>query len=72
LSAAEEIVALRALFERISTGRWPTTNPVRLNAAAGGFDSRYHLVLDFGTFQDAPMAPAFTNYTPPRFLRPSR
>jgi pimeloyl-ACP methyl ester carboxylesterase len=72
LSAAEEIVALRGLFERIDTGRWPTTTPRRLNAAAGGFDSRYHLVLDFGTFQDAPMPPAFTRYMPARFLRPSR
>jgi len=31
----------------------------------------YQRVLDFGTFLDAPMAPAFTRYAPPEFLRPS-
>jgi pimeloyl-ACP methyl ester carboxylesterase len=71
-SAAEEIVTLRSLLERIDTGHWPNTSPRRLNAAAGEFGSAYHLVLDFGTFQDAPMPPAFTRFTPPRFLRPSR
>jgi dienelactone hydrolase len=71
-SAADEIVTLGSLFERLDTGRWPNTSPHRLNAAASGFDSRYQLVLDFGNFQDAPMPPAFTRFTPPRFLRPSR
>jgi pimeloyl-ACP methyl ester carboxylesterase len=71
-SAAEEIVALRSLLERIETGRWPDLRPRRLNAAAGAFGSSYHLVLDFGNFQEAPMPPAFTRFTPPKFLRPSR
>jgi hypothetical protein len=72
VSAAEEFVTLRALFERIDTGRWPATSPRRMNAAANEFDVRYHNVLDLGNFHSAPMPPAFTRYTPPVFLRPSR
>jgi hypothetical protein len=71
-SAAEEITALRTLFERIDSGRWPDTSPRRLNEAAQELGPDRRLVLDFGTFQDAPMAPAFTSFTPPEFLRPSR
>jgi pimeloyl-ACP methyl ester carboxylesterase len=72
VNAAEEVVALRTLFERIDSGRWPNTSPRRLTEAANELGAGYRLVLDFGTFQDAPMPPAFTNYTPPRFLRPTR
>jgi hypothetical protein len=71
-SAAEEIVTLRSLFQRMETGRWPDTSPDRLNAAADAFGSLYHLVLDLGNFTQAPMPPAFTRFTPPVFLRPSR
>ncbi|MEA2187310.1 MAG: hypothetical protein QOK16_2321 [Solirubrobacteraceae bacterium] len=70
-SAAEEIVVLRTLFERIDSGRWPDTTPRHLTEAARDLGPGYQLVLDFGTFQDAPMPPAFTNFTPPQFLRPS-
>ncbi|HEX6682643.1 MAG TPA: hypothetical protein VF062_07610 [Candidatus Limnocylindrales bacterium] len=71
-SDAEELVSLRALFERIDTGRWPNLAVHRLNAAAREFPDPYHLVLDFGTFQDKLMPPAFTDFTPAQFLRPSR
>jgi pimeloyl-ACP methyl ester carboxylesterase len=71
-SAAEEIVALRTLFARVDSGRWPDTTPDRLSEEARELGDGYDLVLDFGTFQDAPVAPAFTEFTPPRFLRPSR
>ncbi|MGH2942408.1 MAG: alpha/beta hydrolase family protein, partial [Solirubrobacteraceae bacterium] len=71
-SAAEEIVTLRSLFERIETGRWPDTSPRRLREAADELGAGHQLVLDFGTFQDAPMPAAFTRFHPPRFLRPSR
>lgn len=71
-SAAEEIVALRTLFERIDTGRWAETTPRRLDEEARQLGDGYDLVLDFGTFQDAAVPPAFTMFTPPRFLRPSR
>lgn len=71
-SAADEIVTLRALLARIDTGKWPAIDPAQLNAAVSGFAPQYHLVLDLGTFAKAPMPPAFTDHTPPHFLRPSR
>jgi hypothetical protein len=72
VSAAEEIVMLRTLFERVESGRWPDTNPHRLNEQVAELGPGYHLVLDFGTFTDATMAPAFVPFAPPEFLRPSR
>lgn len=71
-SAAEEIVAMRALFQRMDSGQWPDTSPDRLNAAAGEFAEPYQKVLDFATFQDLPQPPAFTRFSPPTPLRPSR
>lgn len=71
-SAAEEVVALQALEEKISTGRWGDLRPQRLNADANGFDAaQYHLVKDIVTFTDKVMPPAFTRFTPPRPLRPT-
>jgi len=70
-SAAEEIVALRTLLRRIDTGRWPSTEPARLNAAAAGFAESYQKVFDFATFQDLPRRPAYTRFTPPVPPRPS-
>ena len=71
VSAAEEITAVRTLFRRIDSGRWPNTSPRRLNETAAELGAGYRLVLDFGTFRDAPMPPAFTTFTPPKFLRPT-
>jgi len=71
-SAAEEITQLRTLFERIYTGRWPDTSPERLRQQARELGDAYQLVFDLGTFTDAPMPPAFTRFTPPQLLRPSR
>jgi pimeloyl-ACP methyl ester carboxylesterase len=71
-SAADEVVALRILESRINSGRWPSTDPARLNAAAEQFGPEYRLVLDFFNFTDAPMPPAFVDFTPAPFLRPSR
>jgi hypothetical protein len=71
-SAADEIVMLRTLLERVASGRWPDASPHRLNERAAELAPEYQLVLDVGTFTDAPMTPAFTRYAPPEFLRPSR
>jgi len=71
-SAADEIVMMGTLLERIESGRWPNTSPHRLNEQVAGLGPGYQLVLDFGTFTDAPMTPAFTRYAPPEPLRPSR
>jgi hypothetical protein len=79
LSAAEEITALRALLHKIDTGRWPRTNPHRLNAQAGAFDPHFQQVPDVsaldpdtGEIPTQVMPPAFTRFTPPRPMRPSR
>jgi pimeloyl-ACP methyl ester carboxylesterase len=71
-SAAEEITALRTLFARIDSGRWPDTSPQRLRDEAAELGDGYQLVFDLATFSDAPMAPAFTRFQPPALLRPSR
>lgn len=71
-TAAEEIVTLRALFERIETGRWPHLDPRRLNAAAGTFGAGFHDTLDLATFKDVTVPPSFTRFTPPPPMRPTR
>jgi hypothetical protein len=70
---------LRTLFERIDSGRWPSTNPRRLTAVAEELGDVYTLVMDFGRFDpdtgmpyEQPMPPAFTRFHPPRPLRPTR
>lgn len=72
VNSAEEIVALESLFIRIDSGRWPDTSPRQLSKAANDLGEGYFKVLNFGTFVDAPMPPAFTTFTPPRFLRTTR
>jgi pimeloyl-ACP methyl ester carboxylesterase len=71
-SAAEEVTALHALLAKVETGRWPDTRPDRLNAAADRFDPHFHQVIDLGTMSKGVLPPAFTRYTPPDTLRPSR
>jgi hypothetical protein len=71
-SAADELVTLRTLLERIESGRWPDTSPRALSEQVAELGPGYQRVLDFGTFLDAPMAPAFTRFAAPEFLRPSR
>lgn len=71
-SAGDEIVQLRTLFQRIETGTWPDTRPATLNAAVRELGPEYQLVTDIVTGRDRPAPPAFTRFTPPRFLRPSR
>lgn len=70
-SAAEELVSLKTLLHKLDTGRWPDTGPAGLNTAAAGYGEKYQNVFDFVAFDDKVMAPAFTTFTPPRFLRPS-
>jgi pimeloyl-ACP methyl ester carboxylesterase len=71
-STADEIIALRALLDRIENGRWPNLSPDRLNAAAATFAPREQTVFDIFTGTDRIMPPAFTSQQPPRALRPSR
>lgn len=72
-SAADEVVALRTLEQRLDAGHWPSTSPRRLNAAVAAFPPEYQVVTDFSTFVDrAYMPPAFVRFLPPRTMRPSR
>jgi pimeloyl-ACP methyl ester carboxylesterase len=71
-SAAEEVTAVEALATKLSAGRWPALSPSRLDAVVNRFDPPLRTVLDFGTGTTAVMPAAFTTYTPPAPLRPSR
>ena len=71
LSAAEEIVAIQTLLQKVNTGHWPLLDRYHLNRAAQSLGSDYFLVLDLVTFIDAPHDPAFVHFRPPRATRPS-
>jgi hypothetical protein len=56
---AEEITAIGVLLNRLSTGRWNVPDPATLNDDASALGSALN-----------PLPPAFTSYTPDRYLRP--
>ncbi|WP_394359421.1 DUF6351 family protein [Amycolatopsis sp. SB7-3] len=73
-NAAEEIVLLRTLLSRVDTGRWPSTEPHRLTAAANALGSGYRLVPELFDPQgkEKAMPPSFTRFFPAPHPRPSR
>jgi hypothetical protein len=71
-TAAEEIVALRALLTRIDTGKWPDTDPSALNKAAAEFKPEYQVVFNYPANSHDPATPAFTEFSPSVLLRSSR
>ncbi|MFI7114989.1 alpha/beta hydrolase family protein [Amycolatopsis sp. NPDC049868] len=73
-NAAEEIVLLRTLLSRVDTGRWPSTEPHRLTAAANALGSGYRLVPELFDphGKEKAMPPSFTRFTPAPHPRPSR
>jgi len=71
-SAADEIVALNALLQRVATGTWPNVSPATLNARVARFTPQQQTVFDIFTFTEKVMPPAFTDRQAPRALRPSR
>lgn len=70
-SAADEIVALRTLFDRATTGHWTATSPGALNSRVAAFPPELQLVNELDPTTDRPMPPAFVRYTAPPVLRPS-
>lgn len=64
-SAAELIITVRALVERIEGGEWPDLDPDRLNAAAAALAPELRQTRD-GNFVE----PGFFEFSPPAFLRP--
>jgi pimeloyl-ACP methyl ester carboxylesterase len=68
-TASEELVALQAMLDRLESGRWPSTDPAVLTAAASAFDAAYQTVhLPNGDY--APVTPGFIGFAPAPFLRP--
>jgi pimeloyl-ACP methyl ester carboxylesterase len=65
---AETITAVQTLEKRLSTGHWNVPAPAAMNAAATALGPSYN-VYEAGTTL-VPTAPAFTSYTPARYLRP--
>lgn len=69
ITAAEEITVLQAIFDRVGTGAWPSTDPAVLTALAAGFPADHHTVhLSNGTY--TAVSSAFTAFTPTPYLRP--
>jgi hypothetical protein len=67
-SDAEMLTALNALMARLDGHGWPSLDPAALDTQAGGFGNSFNTVSDNGVTIAAP--PAFTQFSPPRFLRP--
>ncbi len=65
---AETITAVQTLENRLSTGRWHVPAPAAMNAEAAALGAQYNIYSLNGTVY--PTAPAFTSYTPARYLRP--
>jgi len=65
---AETITAVQTLENRLSTGHWNVPAPAALNADAAALGPQFN-VFSAGTSL-VPTAPAFTSYTPARYLRP--
>ncbi|MGW6929612.1 hypothetical protein ACWGE0_06045 [Lentzea sp. NPDC054927] len=68
-TAAEELVALRVLEDRISSGRWPASD---LNALAGQYGPEMRVLQDWTTTppREETVAPGFVTHHPGRFPRP--
>jgi hypothetical protein len=67
---AETITAVRALLNRLGTGRWDRAAlaPATLNADAAALGPSYNIFSAGGAVQ--PTAPAFLPYRPAPYLRP--
>ncbi len=68
-TAAEELVALSVLEDRISSGRWPVRD---LNAAAAQHGPEMRVLQDWTTTppREETVAPGFVTHHPGRFPRP--
>lgn len=68
-TAAEELVALRVLEDRISSGRWAR---VDVNALAGQYGPEMRVLQDWTTTppREETVAPGFVTHHPGRFPRP--
>jgi pimeloyl-ACP methyl ester carboxylesterase len=65
---AETITAVQTLLNRLSTGHWNVPRPAGLNTEAASLGPQLNVFTSGGSLVATP--PAFTSYTPPRYLRP--
>ncbi len=65
---AETVTAVQTLENRMSTGQWNVPSPAGMNAAAAALGPGLNIFSSGGKV--VPTAPAFTSYTPTRYLRP--
>jgi pimeloyl-ACP methyl ester carboxylesterase len=63
-TAAEEVTAVRVLHKRVRTGRWSTTSPTVLNAAARRYGPGMNGLFDWIYNVEGTAAPAFVRYRP--------
>jgi hypothetical protein len=63
---AETITAAQTLLNRLATGRWNVPSPAGLNAEASALGAQYNVF----TGATSTVAPEFTAYHPPVYLRP--
>lgn len=65
---AETITAVKTLENRMATGTWHVPSPAVMNAQAAALGLPYNIYEVNGHITET--APAFTSYTPAKFLRP--
>jgi pimeloyl-ACP methyl ester carboxylesterase len=65
---AETVTAVQTLENRMSTGQWNVPGPAGLNSAAAALGPGLNIFSSGGKV--VPTAPAFTSYSPTRYLRP--
>lgn len=63
-TAAEELTALDVLADRVGTGRWPSTAPDRLNAAAGRYGPELRFLFDWTVNESGTAEPGFVRHHP--------
>ncbi|MFI6095508.1 hypothetical protein ACIA8G_08150 [Lentzea sp. NPDC051213] len=71
-TAAEELVALRVLEDRISFGTWPVVAPAVLNAATGHYPAEMRVLQDWTTTppREETVAPGFVTHEAGPLPRP--
>jgi pimeloyl-ACP methyl ester carboxylesterase len=65
---AETITAVQTLENRLAAGHWNVPSPAAMNAEATALGATYNIYSVNSKVY--PTAPAFTSYTPARYLRP--
>ena len=63
-TAAEELTALGVLVDRVDSGRWPSTSPDRLNAAAGRHGPELRFLFDWTVGESGTAEPGFVRHHP--------